>query len=111
MSAVAEPVNWSVLGGQMGLGALLGFAVGFTAKKALKVALILLGVGIVVGVLLENYGIISINWSEIEGVYARAVEQAGGLSVILEDWSQRLGSLIPVAGSFTVGFLIGMRQG
>lgn len=108
---MAEPVNWSVLGGQMGLGALLGFAVGFTAKKALKVALLLVGVAVVAGVLLENYGIISINWAAIEGMYARAVEQTGGLPVMLEDWSQRFGSLIPVAGSFTVGFLLGMRQG
>src|SRR5690606_29942379 len=42
--SVDHPVDWPLLGGQIGLGVLLGFAVGYTAKKALKIGLILLGI-------------------------------------------------------------------
>lgn len=95
----------------MGLGALLGFAVGYTAKKALKIALILTGILVVLGVSLQNYGIITIHWPEIEGVYTRAVEQSGGLKAYLSQWAGRFETLIPVAGSFSIGFLFGLRRG
>lgn len=104
-------MDWAALGGQIALGTLLGLAVGFTMKKALKVGLVLLGVLLLTGLALQHFGFITINWVTIEDLYVRTVEQSGGLFAMARDWAQSIGALIPVAGSFVVGFLIGLRLG
>src|SRR5690606_34844200 len=101
----------SVLGGQLALGTLLGIAVGFTIKKALKVGLLVLGVLVLIGLALQHFDVITIHWGNLEGIYTRAVEESGGLWAILKEWATQLGALIPVAGSFVVGFFIGLRLG
>ena len=103
--------DWTILGGQLALGTLLGLAVGFTVKKALKVALVLVGVLLLGGLALQHFGFISINWAVIEELYVRTVEHTGGLWALLRGWAESLGALIPVAGSFIVGFLIGLKLG
>src|SRR5690606_299943 len=103
--------DWTILGGQLALGTLLGLAVGFTVKKALKVALVLVGVLLLGGLALQHFGFISINWAVIEELYVRTVEHTGGLWALLRGWAESLGALIPVAGSFIVGFLIGLELG
>jgi len=107
---VAEP-DWAVLGGQLALGTLLGIAVGYTVKKALKLALIVAGVVLLGGLALQHFHIITINWDVIEALYVQTVEQSGGLLAMATGWAQSLAALIPVAGSFLVGFLIGLRLG
>lgn len=105
-----EP-DWAVLGGQIALGTLLGLAVGFTMKKALKVGLVLLGILLLTGLALQHFDLITINWATIEELYVRTVEQSGGFFAMARDWAVSIGALIPVAGSFLVGFTIGLRLG
>ena len=104
-------IDWPILGSQVGLGAILGFAVGYTAKKFLKVALVVVGILVVLGALLEQYGYITVHWTRVEELYARHIEAAGGFRGLAESWARTLGALIPVTGSFLVGFLLGMRRG
>ncbi len=108
---MAMQPDWSILGGQIALGTLLGLAVGFTVKKAVKVALVVVGIALLTGLALQHFNIITINWFAIEELYIRTVEQSGGFLAIATDWARSLGSLIPVAGSFLVGFTIGLRLG
>lgn len=103
--------DWSALGGQLALGTLLGIAVGFTVKKAFKVALILVGVFLLAALALQHFDFITINWFVIEELYVRTIEKSGGLWSIARKWARSIGALIPVAGSFVVGFLIGLRLG
>lgn len=103
--------DWAVLGGQLALGTLLGIAVGFTLKKALKLALIVVGIFLLIGLALQHFDIITINWEAIETLYNRTVQQSGGLLAIATGWARSVGALIPVAGSFVVGFFIGLRLG
>lgn len=105
-----EP-DWAALGGQLALGTLLGLAVGFTMKKALKIGLVLLGVFLLAGLALQHFELISINWTTIEDLYVRTVERSGGLFAMARNWARSIGALIPVGGSFIVGFVLGLRLG
>mgnify|MGYP001229412735 CR=1 FL=1 len=104
-------INWPVLGGQLALGTLLGLAIGFTLKKALKVALVLAGVLVLTALALQHFDFITIHWANLENVYTRVMEQSGGLMAVLRQWAEQLDALIPVAGSFVVGFFVGLRLG
>lgn len=103
--------DWAELGGQLALGTLLGIAVGYTLKKAFKVGLVVLGVLLLGGLALQHFDIITINWTVLESIYVETVEQSGGFFAMAKRWAQSLGALVPVAGSFVVGFIIGIRIG
>lgn len=103
--------DWAVLGGQLALGTLLGIAIGFTLKKAFKVGLVVIGVLVLGGLALQHFDIITIHWATLESVYVGSVEQSGGFFAMAKQWAESLGGLIPVAGSFVVGFFIGLRAG
>jgi len=104
-------VDWGLLGQRVGLGVLLGLAVGYTAKKALKVLLVIVAVLLLVLLLLQHYSFISINWHIIEEAYTQAFRHPNGIFGSLSGWASQLDMLIPVAGSFVMGFLIGLRLG
>lgn len=104
-------VDWALLGGQASLGLLLGYAIGYTTKKALKVGLVLLALLLVAGIALEELGFLVINWGAIEETYRGSVEQVGGLDALLKNWSDGLAAYIPVGAGFGVGFLLGLRKG
>lgn len=106
-----DALGWSILGQQIGLGVVLGLAVGYVAKKALKALLALIGVLVIILIVLENFDLIQINWAAIEAWYNSAVQHPNGIVGILRDWAQQLQSHLPVAGSFMVGFLIGLKLG
>lgn len=103
--------DWAVLGGQLALGTLLGIAVGFTLKKAFKIGLVVVGVLLLGGLALQHFDVITINWAVLESIYIETVEQSGGFFAIAKHWAESLGALVPVAGSFIVGFVIGLRLG
>lgn len=104
-------LNWSVLGQQVSLGILLGLAVGYVFKKAFKAALIIGGVLVLVLLVLQNFDLIEIHWANIEVLYESTVQHPEGLFGIARDWAEQLKDHIPVAGSFVVGFLIGLKIG
>lgn len=106
-----EGIDWAFLGQRVGLGALLGLAVGYTAKKALKVVLIVLAVVLLLLLGLQSLDMITINWHVVEQAYTQAFQQPTGIIGRLTDWAGELSVLIPVAGSFTLGFVIGFRLG
>lgn len=106
-----ESLNWGLLAQQVGLGALFGLAVGYTTKKALKIVLLVGGVLLLTLLVLQNYDFININWHIVEEAYTQTFRHPGGILGSLADWAAHLDTLLPVAGSFVVGFLIGLRLG
>lgn len=106
-----ESIDWPLFGKQAGIGFVLGFAVGFAAKKVLKVAFIAVGVLLVILVTLQHYDMVSIHWSHIEAVYNDAVNPPGGLNATVKGWVDSLAAIVPGAGGFAFGFLWGMRRG
>lgn len=105
------PIDWPLFGKQVGLGLVLGFAVGYAAKKALQIAFVAIGLLVLTLVVLQNYGFISIHWQQIESVYNQSINPPGGLDAALRGWVDSLAAIIPGAGGFTIGFFLGMKKG
>ena len=103
--------SWEVLGTQVGLGVILGLAIGYTAKKALRIALLLLGITVIAGVYLTRSGFITVHWESVEAAYEQYVNGRGGLGFLIKEWASSLSGYIPVSGSFLVGFVLGFRAG
>lgn len=104
-------LNWSLLGGQAGLGLVLGLAVGYSLKKALKVALLLVGAMTALFVGMAKMGFITIHWEAVEAAYTGAMARAGGPRGALERVIAWFSSSVAAAGSFTLGFWLGFRKG
>jgi len=102
MSDIVSPLAY-----QLGLGGVGGFIVGFALKKISKLIVILMGLFIIVLLYLSTSGIISINydklWSALQGGLGYLGQAAS--------WLVGLISLLPFAGSFIVGFLLGFKLG
>jgi len=104
------PIDWPLFGKQVGLGLVLGFAIGYAAKKALQIALVALGLLVLTLVVLQSYGFISIHWNQIESVYNQSLPP-DGLDSVLRGWIDSLAAIIPGAGGFTIGFFWGLKKG
>lgn len=104
-------LNWPLAGAELGLGGLVGFAIGYFFKKSLKVAFLAAGCISLVLVLLSQLDLVSIQWGAIERTYSSAVEGAGGSRQILESIIQWLTDRVPLGGGLTIGFLVGMKVG
>lgn len=99
------------IGGQVGLGFILGVAVGYAAKKTLRITLLLTGALVVLGVALQQYGFISINWERLENIYNEKVLAVGGTEALIDTASSSLAQYLPFGGSFVLGFALGFRKG
>ncbi len=104
-----DRIDWPALGGQVGLGAILGYAVGYTAKKALKLAMLAVGALVLVTLLLEQQGLVTVHWSKLEALYASKMPQSG-LDGALRSWVESIARYVPLTGSFAVGFFLGFQR-
>ncbi|HHT28282.1 MAG TPA: hypothetical protein GXZ82_13695 [Firmicutes bacterium] len=102
--------DWTGLGKQLGLGAILGFALGYLAKKAMKAVLLFVGLLLLLLVALETQGLITINWPALEDGYNRAVA-ADTLGSTFNSISAYIGRVLPSAAGFVLGFMLGFRKG
>jgi uncharacterized membrane protein (Fun14 family) len=95
------------LGYQLGIGGVGGFIVGYAFKKLSKLLVIVLGLFIVALLYLGIEGIISINYDALWNALANSL----GMAESAFSWIVGLISLLPFAGSFIVGFLLGFKLG
>lgn len=96
-----------MLGYQVGVGGAGGFIVGYAVKKISKLMAVLGGL-IMIGLLyLATSGIISINFEALWN----AVNNALGLAGSAFSWLISMIALLPFAGSFVAGFLLGLKMG
>jgi uncharacterized membrane protein (Fun14 family) len=95
------------LGYQLGIGGIGGFIVGYAAKKISKLIVIVLGLFIVALLYLGVRGIISINYDALWNALANSL----GMAESAFSWIVGVISLLPFAGSFIVGFLLGFKLG
>jgi uncharacterized membrane protein (Fun14 family) len=102
--------DWTGLGKQLGLGAILGFALGYLAKKAMKAVLLFVGLLLLLLVALETQGLITINWLAFEDGYNQAMA-ADTLGTTFNSINAYIGKVLPSAAGFVVGFLLGFRKG
>jgi uncharacterized membrane protein (Fun14 family) len=95
------------LGFQVGTGAVGGFIAGYAVKKISKLVAIVVGLFIAVLIYLSIKGIISIDYDALWNSLAGSLGLAGSAF----SWIVGVISLLPFAGSFVVGFLLGFKLG
>ena len=93
---------------QLGLGFVAGFIVGYAIKKIAKVLAVILGLLFLGLMYLMWKGIIEINFDALrEFIMSNLRGVEAGLSELV-GW---IGGVLPWAGSFVAGFLIGLKKG
>lgn len=91
----------------MGVGGVGGFIVGYAFKKISKLIIILAGLFFLLLLYLGYSGIIGINYDKL----LEAIGNGLGLSGQAVQWLIGIISILPFAGSFTVGFFLGLKMG
>lgn len=102
MSEILSPLAY-----QLGIGGIGGFVVGYALKKLSKLIVIVLGLFLVALLYLGVRGIISINYDALWNALANSL----GMAESAFSWIVGVISLLPFAGSFLVGFLLGLKLG
>jgi uncharacterized membrane protein (Fun14 family) len=102
MSEVISPLVF-----QLGVGGIGGFVVGYALKKLSKLILVLIGLFLLALIYLGTQGILNINYGALWNALSSLVGSAGSAF----NWLVGIISLLPFAGSFVVGFLLGLKLG
>ncbi len=87
---------------ELGFGASIGFLVGFTIKRAFKIIAFILGLYILSLLWLADNGVITVNWTQVEGFVSGFM---GSFTSLARTAVQTLSFL----GSFAVGFAVGLK--
>ena len=107
-TAPVDFLSSSFLVGNVGAPFLVGLAVGYFAKKVLKVGMLLGGAAVVFMFITEYYGIIKVNDQGLQQAALTATDlakQSGGFLV------DRLSRITCKGVSAVTGFFVGMRMG
>jgi uncharacterized membrane protein (Fun14 family) len=102
MSEIVSPLVF-----QLGIGGVGGFVVGFALKKLSKLVLFLTGLFILALIYLSTQGIINVDYASLFSALSGLIGSAGSAF----SWLVGVISLLPFAGSFIVGFLLGLKIG
>jgi uncharacterized membrane protein (Fun14 family) len=102
-----------VLGGALpglGFGAAVGFVVGFTAKKISKVLAFALGGLVILMVIFQSVGWVTINWGAVEESTKPLLGDGSGVTIADQAWEVLVAN-IPFGSGFAGGFAIGFKVG
>lgn len=103
--------NIGTIGTAAVAGSLLGIIMGYAVKKVLKLGLIILGCFFGGIAYLQSQGLLNINWEKIEVVSNQAAATLGS-AISGQAADSIIATLgLPLAGSMTVGFVIGFMRG
>jgi len=94
--------------GQVGAGGLAGFAVGYAAKKILKLALLILGLFILAIGYLNYQGIVQVS---MEDLVSWAEAQLGSLSSQLGGLVNFIAANSGLGAGFIGGLILGLKKG
>ncbi|KYH39316.1 MAG: hypothetical protein AYL28_000910 [Candidatus Bathyarchaeota archaeon B23] len=102
-------VPWEILtpvAGEVGIGAVGGFLVGYALKKIAKVVAVILGLGFLILQYLAYKGIIVINYDALQDWVLHLLGLTEGTQSTLVD----ILSHIPFGASFALGLYIGFKR-
>ena len=102
MSEIVSPLVF-----QLGIGGVGGFIVGFALKKLSKLVLFLTGLFILALIYLSTQGIINVDYASLFNALSSLIGSASSAF----SWLVGVISLLPFAGSFIAGFLLGLKIG
>lgn len=92
---------------QLGFGAIVGFVIGYAAKKIVKLLVIFLGIFFVSLQYLQYQGYLSINYAKFQ----EAFELWAGKMFQTPEIPAFVTSGIPFYGSLALGFFLGFKKG
>lgn len=96
--------------GESGFGGVLGLAVGYAAKKATKLAALVIGAAFILVQGLSYLGWIEINWGVVQQTAEGVWEDPAGVTLADHAWAV-LSANLPFGGGFAVGFAAGFKLG
>lgn len=108
ITAETDFLSSTFLLGNVGAPFVIGLAVGYFAKKMLKMALLIGGGALILMFVAEYYGIATVSDESIEQAATVATELASQSGTFLMD---RLSTFTARGASATTGFLIGLKLG
>jgi len=90
-----------------GTGIILGVAIGYLAKKAFKLLLIIIGLISIVLIALEYIGVIVINYTMLEALIIKIVSYLKLEAAKFVNWFT---VSIPFSSGFLLGLLVGLKM-
>lgn len=100
---IGSLINQATLA-QVGGGTLAGIAVGYAAKRAAKIALLMLGLILIGLYFLQQHGFVTVHWQQVSQGLEEGSRGAGQwLSTMVKDLSP---SLVGLAGGFVLGLKV-----
>ena len=114
-----EELTLPTIGAGIAGGGLVGFIMGFTAKKIanlLKILIItLIGIQLFILAFLETTGMITVDWDSVGTAISTAASESVGVLLWAGDAASplvdALMAFLPATGGAAVGFLIGWQRG
>jgi uncharacterized membrane protein (Fun14 family) len=97
--------NSTFLASSLGGGALLGGVLGYAVKKVVKIVLFVMGLEVGLLTLLEQQGVINVNWDVITSWTG---PDTGALAPVFTDMALSTGI---AGGGFAGGFMVGYKKG
>lgn len=94
----------------LGFGGMVGFVVGYTTKKISKATAVVLGGLVIVMVVLQAVGWVTINWSAVEQSAEPLIGDPAGKALADRAWAILVAN-IPFGGGFAAGFGLGLKVG
>ena len=95
------------IAGEVGMGGVGGFVIGYALKKLVKLAVILLGLCFLFLEYLAYRGVIMINYGALQDWASKIAAPTGALSGFLTQFLAHL----PFGASFVLGFYVGLKKG
>lgn len=96
--------------GTVGFGSVAGLIVGYTAKKATKLAALILGAIFIVLQLLVYFGVVEVRWEIVQTTAETVWQDAEGVTLADRAWDMLTANL-PFGAGFAAGFAIGFKLG
>ena len=105
MSEILTPIVY-----QLSAGGIAGFVVGYAIKKLAKIVAVIAGIFVLALIYLGNIGVINVRYDKLTEMI-RGVLGNGGLEGGATQWIAPLIANLPFAGTFIVGFALGIKMG
>ncbi|WP_054839862.1 FUN14 domain-containing protein [Thermococcus sp. JCM 11816] len=93
-----------MFGGDLGVGAIVGFVTGYALKKFVKIVMTLIGAYLLSLFWLQQKGVITINTDKLFNLSENVTQQVLGLG-------QKALGILPGTGAFVAGFYLGFKKG
>lgn len=101
MSEILTPIIY-----QLGVGGIGGFIVGYAIKKIVKIIAVILGLLLLFLIYLGSIGVINVNYDKLTEATSKALPTIEASNLLMPIINH-----LPFAGSFMVGFILGLKKG